>query len=111
MPPTSEDRLKDILDRVYLIERVTSGMAPDQFAEDEVVRGAVERFLAIICEASLRLPDNVKILAPHINWRRMNDFGNHLRHAYHLTDADEVWQIVQIDLPPLKAFVESVIRE
>lgn len=79
--------------------------------KDDIARGAVERFLGIICEAALRLPEDIKLLAPEINWRRMNDFGNHLRHAYHLTEAEEVWQIVQDHIPPLKAFVESQIRE
>lgn len=111
MPPTLEDRLHDITQGIQLIERVTRNMSADQFAEDDIARGAVERFLGIICEAALRLPDDIKLLAPEINWRRMNDFGNHLRHAYHLTDAEEVWHIVQHHIPPLKAFVESRTRE
>jgi uncharacterized protein with HEPN domain len=40
----------------------------------------------------------------------MNDFANLLRHAYHSTEVDVVWKIVQNDLPPLKAFVERSIR-
>lgn len=111
MPPTSEDRLNGIIERIQLIERVTHNMTSAQFASDDIARGAVERFLSIVCEASLRLPEDTKLLAPEINWRRMNDFGNHLCHAYHLTDADEVWQIIQHYLPPLKAFVESRTRE
>ena len=39
------------------------------------------------------------------------DAHGDLRHAYHLTDANEVWQIVEHHLPPFKAFVEGRIRE
>jgi uncharacterized protein with HEPN domain len=39
----------------------------------------------------------------------MADFGNRLRHAYHRVDANLLWQIAERDLPPLKAFVESVV--
>jgi uncharacterized protein with HEPN domain len=41
----------------------------------------------------------------------MVDFGNELRHAYHRVDPALLWQIASRDLPPLKAFVERVIRE
>ena len=111
MPPSAQDRLADILRAIERIERATRDMSAAQFVEDEIVRGATERFLAVACEAALKLPNDIKQLAPHINWREMNNFGNLLRHAYHLTDADEVWKIVQDDLPPLKAFVEQRIRE
>lgn len=40
----------------------------------------------------------------------MVDFGNRLRHAYHATDINIVWDIVQNYLPPLKSFVERRIR-
>jgi uncharacterized protein with HEPN domain len=41
----------------------------------------------------------------------MNDFANVLRHAYHATKVDIVWDIVKIHLPPLlKAFVELQTR-
>jgi uncharacterized protein with HEPN domain len=41
----------------------------------------------------------------------MIDFGNLLRHAYHTTDIDLVWDIVQKQLPSLKSFAERRIRE
>jgi uncharacterized protein with HEPN domain len=39
----------------------------------------------------------------------MIDFGNLLRHAYHMTYADVVWDIVQNHLPLLKSFVQRLI--
>jgi uncharacterized protein with HEPN domain len=111
MPPSAEDRLVHILERIKLIERAIDGMTYDQFADDEIIMAAVERFLAVICEASIRLPEETKRQAPAIDWRRMNNFANLLRHAYHSAKPDEVWQIVQDHLPPLKAFVESQISE
>ena len=41
----------------------------------------------------------------------MVDLGNRLRHAYHRVEPDILWEVAQRDLPPLKAFVERVIRE
>jgi uncharacterized protein with HEPN domain len=110
MPPSADDRLRDILSAIGKIERATRGMNVTEFTNDEIVRAATERFLGVVCEASLRLPDSVKQQAPGIDWRNMNDFANLLRHAYHSTEVDVVWKIVQNDLPPLKAFVERSIR-
>jgi uncharacterized protein with HEPN domain len=39
----------------------------------------------------------------------MIDFGNVLRHAYHATRVDIIWDIIQNDLPPLKSFVNRKI--
>lgn len=41
----------------------------------------------------------------------MNNFANLLRHAYHSTKVDVVWDIVQTHLPPLKSFIKHGIRE
>ena len=45
-----------------------------------------------------------------IDWRKMNDFGNRLRHAYHETDAAIVWDIIQNHLPQLNSFVKRRVQ-
>src|SRR3954454_13046457 len=110
MPPSTDDRLRDILSAIEKIERAISGMNVTEFADNEIVRAATERFLGVVCEASLRLPDSIKQKATRIDWRNMNDFANLLRHAYHSTKVDAVWNIIQNHLPPLKSFVEHQIQ-
>jgi uncharacterized protein with HEPN domain len=110
MPPSVEDRLRDIFDTIVEIEAMLAGLSLEQFSTDTMRRMATERCLEILCEAARRLPDEAKQRAPHIDWRKMNDFANLLRHAYHATKVDSVWDIIWNHLPPLKAFVESQIR-
>jgi uncharacterized protein with HEPN domain len=74
-----------------------------------MLRLAVERSFEIICEASRRIPDEVKTRHPEIDWRGMTDFGNELRHAYHRIDPTVLWEIAERDLPPLKQFVDRVV--
>ena len=111
MPPSMEDRFQDILRSTTKIGTFVEGCSFEEFAGDDMRYLAIERLLAIACEAALKLPENVKELAPDINWREMNNFANVLRHAYHSTETDRVWKIVQNDIPTLKAFVEQRIRE
>jgi len=110
MPPTLADRLAHILDAINDIQTFLSRTTAAGFAEDKFLRMVVERAFEIISEAARRLPNDVKEQQPEIDWLGMADLGNRLRHAYHRVDANLLWQIAERDLPPLKAFVERVVR-
>ena len=110
MPPTAEDRLRDILEAIAEIDAMLIGYRLEQFTADKVHRMATERYLEVVCEAARRLPDDIKQNEPDIDWRKMNDFGNRLRHAYHETDAAIVWDIIQNHLPRLKSFIKRRIQ-
>jgi uncharacterized protein with HEPN domain len=110
MPPTVEDRLRDILEAIVEIEGMVAGSSLELFTADKMRRMATERYLEVVCEATRRLTDDVKREAPDIAWQKIIDFGNLLRHAYHATDVDTVWDIIQHHLPTLKSFVERRIR-
>lgn len=103
MPPTTQDRLLDILESISSIEKMIQGKTLDHFTSD-MLRLATERLLEIVCEASRRLPEEIKKNEPAIDWQKMIDFGNVLRHAYHTTRVDIVWDILQSDLSMLKSF-------
>jgi uncharacterized protein with HEPN domain len=110
MPPSVEDRLRDILEAILEIEEVMQGTSFDQFASDRRKRLLTERLLEIVCEASRTVPESMKQHSSGVDWRKMIDFGNLLRHAYHSTRAEAVWDIVQNHLPLLKSFAKHHIR-
>jgi uncharacterized protein with HEPN domain len=110
VPPTVEDRLRDILEAITEINEMLASCRLEQFTTDKMRRMATERYLEVVCEAARKLPDHVKQDEPDIDWRKMIDFGNRLRHAYHATDVVIVWDIIQNHLPPLKSFVERRVR-
>jgi uncharacterized protein with HEPN domain len=111
MPPTLADRLEHILGAIDDVQLLLANSSADDFAKDKYRRVAVERFLEIISEASRHIPDELKAREPAMDWRRMADLGNRLRHAYHLIDSDLLWLIAEKDLLPLKAFVEGIIQK
>jgi uncharacterized protein with HEPN domain len=110
MPPTAEDRLRDILEAIAEIDKMLAGFNLEQFAADKIRRMATERYLEVVCEAARKLSDNIKQGERDIDWRKMNDFGNRLRHAYHETDVVIVWDIIQNHLPRLNSFVKRHIQ-
>ncbi|WP_245474812.1 DUF86 domain-containing protein [Bradyrhizobium sp. Leo121] len=91
------------------IRRIVAGHTRESFANDLVIRLAVERLL--ISEASRFIRIDLKAQEPRINWRALADLGNWLRHAYHRTDADLLWSMVEDDLEPLKNFAEQIAKE
>src|SRR5215207_9573461 len=108
MPACVEVRLRDILDAIAEIEEILADYDVDMFSADKTRRMATARYLEVICEAARHLTDEVRRDAPGIEWQRMVDLGNQLRHAYHATDVNII--CVQNHLPPLKSFVERRIR-
>ncbi len=111
MPPTTPDRLGHIETELRNIRDVLSDRDFADFESDRLVLAGVERFLERISEASRHLPDELKATEPSINWRRLADLGNWLRHAYHATDARLLWEMIQRDLEPLQQFVSRARKE
>ena len=81
MPPTLSDRLDHILDAIDNIQQLLAGRTRTTFANDLILRLAVERSFEIVSEASRRLPNDVKERQPDIDWLGMADLGNRLRHT------------------------------
>ncbi|WNV09295.1 DUF86 domain-containing protein [Tardiphaga sp. 709] len=105
MKPTAAERIGHINEAIDTIRRGVHGHTLVTFTDDTILRAAVERLLGNISEASRHIPDDLKSEAHEINWRRLADLGNWLRHAYHRTDAGLLWTMVEEDLEPLKSFV------
>jgi uncharacterized protein with HEPN domain len=45
---------------------------------------------------------------PQIEWRRVADIGNVLRHEYQAISNPLIWSVIQEDLPPLRAAVQAM---
>jgi uncharacterized protein with HEPN domain len=76
MPPTLADRLEHILTAIETVEQALAEKQVEDITGDLMLRLAVERAFEIICEASRRIPEDVKNQQPDIDWRGMVDFGN-----------------------------------
>jgi uncharacterized protein with HEPN domain len=97
--------LRDVAHHIDLALSFTAGFDYEAFVADARTVYAVTRCLEIISEASRRLPDDLKARHPSIAWRDMAGAGNVYRHDYEDVAAQQVWNTVQIDLPPLRAAI------
>ena len=111
MPPTLADRLQHILEAIADVQALLTGHDLESFADDRLLRLAVERALEIVSEASRHIPEDLKQQQADTNWRALADLGNRLRHAYHRVDPELLWEIAMDRLPTLRARVEHWMHD
>jgi len=99
--------LRDIAHHIDLATSFSEGFDYEAFLADPRTVYAVTRCLEIISEASRRLPDALKARHTSIAWQDIAGAGNIYRHDYEDVAAQQVWDTVQIDLPPLRAVIEQ----
>jgi uncharacterized protein with HEPN domain len=109
--PTIADRVEHINVAIARIRAISATETRESFADNETMRLAIERLFEIISEASRHIPTDMKSKESGINWRRLADLGNRLRHAYDQVDEGLLWAMIEHDLEPLKIFVERIVKE
>ncbi len=103
-----KERLRDILEATAAIERyLDRGRAA--FEHDELLQVWFVRHLQIIGEAARALPEEVRAMAPAVEWPKIIGMRNVLVHGYFEIDQDIVWEAVNRDVPALKASIEELL--
>jgi uncharacterized protein with HEPN domain len=95
-------RLHDIIDNIDAIEAFTAHLEFTAFRKDRKTVYAVVRALEIISEASRRLPDELLVRHPEVDWAAIAAAGNVYRHEYEAVDEALIWRTVQHDLAGLR---------
>jgi uncharacterized protein with HEPN domain len=108
MPRRDADLLiEDILAAIAKIEDYTKSVNRDTFLADAKTIDAVVRNLEIIGEAARRMPAEFVTAYPDAPWPQIAGLRNRIVHEYFGLDLEIVWQIIERDLPQLKAWLSS----
>lgn len=102
-------------DSVYLghilecIRRVEENTADGYaaFMASHTLQDAVLRNLQTMAESTQRLSDAVRTAHPAVEWRAISGFRNVIVHNYLGIDLEQIWTIVQQDVPTLKTAVQA----
>ena len=104
------ERLRDSLEANSAIERyLNRGRAA--FEQDELLQGWFVRHLQIIGEAARALPEDVRAMAPDIEWPKIIGMRNVLVHGYFDIDLDIVWDAASRDAPALRPHIEQLLKQ
>lgn len=104
-----KERLRDMLEAIAAIERhLHRGKAA--FEQDELLQGWFVRNLQIIGEAARALPEDVRALAPEVEWTEIVGMRNVLVHGYFDIDTELVWETASRDALVLKPRIEQLLE-
>jgi uncharacterized protein with HEPN domain len=102
-------RLQHILDAIGEIESYTKGVDFAQFSTNSMLFSACVRQLEIVGEAVNRLSDDLIANNPDVEWRKVTGLRNMLIHEYFGLDDKLIWNIIQRNIPDLKAKVGVIV--
>ncbi|GAP94394.1 hypothetical protein NIES2104_09050 [Leptolyngbya sp. NIES-2104] len=76
-----------------------------------MMRDAVVRNLEVIGEATKQLPLSFRESYPDVPWKRIAGLRDVLIHDYVRVDSEEVWQVVEQNLPELKTNITAILQD
>lgn len=94
--------LDDIIDATENILNYTSGNDYDDFISNKMCIDAVIKNLLVIGEAVKKIPEDIKLEHPAIDWKNIAGLRDVLIHAYFRIDNDLLWDIIQNKLEDLR---------
>lgn len=100
-----------ILDAIAQIERYTKNLTYKKFMRTRMVQDAVIRQITIIGEASRNFSADFQSAHPTVPWADVIGMRNILVHDYSGVNLNDVWEVVQKDLPMLKKQLRQILRD
>ncbi|MCX7726312.1 MAG: DUF86 domain-containing protein [Chitinispirillaceae bacterium] len=82
--------------------------ADDLFTDKKSFDAVCMNFI-IIGEMAERISDEFKQKFPEIDWRGIKGLRNLIAHNYLGVDAEEIWSIIKLHLPPLIVSIKKIL--
>jgi len=108
-PPEDTIRLRHMLDHAIEAIELTRGRQRSDLDADRTLNLALVRLLEIIGEAAGRVTPATQATVPDVPWPQIVGLRNRLIHGYDAVDFDILWDIIELDLPPLIAALRRTI--
>jgi uncharacterized protein with HEPN domain len=103
-------RLRDALDAITAVEGFLAHQSQDEFLSSDMLQAAVERKFEILGEALKKAAEvdaSIEQLIPEL--RQIVATRNRIIHVYDAVDHLLLWDVVQTELPGLKARLQQVL--
>jgi len=98
-----------MLEHIEKVLNAAKGKSFAEFNDDPILFGAIAYFTMIIGEAAYMLTKDFKEQHPSTPWRQIEGMRHHIVHGYAQIQKGMLWNVVQEDLLPLKAQLETYL--
>jgi len=102
--------MRHMLDYACEAVEMTRGRKRSDLDVDRMLQLALTRLVEIVGEAATRVSMEAREEHPGIAWVQIIGLRNRLVHGYDAVDLDILWDIIQDDMPPLIAELESFLE-
>jgi len=111
MPPDTADAsyLWDMLDAAQAVTQFVAGRSLEDYLDNRMLRGAVERHIEIIGEAARKVSAPFQQAHPEIPWRKIVVQRHVLAHEYGEIEHELIWKVATVHVPELIALLEAVV--
>jgi uncharacterized protein with HEPN domain len=99
-----------MLDHAGEAVNMIAGKAPEDLGKERMLELALIRLVEVIGEAAARVSEAGQAKYPEIPWREVIGMRNRLIHGYDSVDLSVLWDTVELDLPPLIAQLEKILK-
>ena len=104
-------RIRHVLDAIAVVQSYVRAMTFDDFQRDPKTIDAVIARLMVIGEATRSVPGFVQAAHPEVPWHKMRGLRNVIVHECDRVDPGILWNVVQVDLPPLVPPLQAIIEQ
>ena len=81
------------------------------FSQDIVYQNAIALCLLQIGELVGSLSEEYRAAHREMPWRQIKALRNIIAHHYGVVDAETIWEVIQNDIPELKAYCQRALEE
>ena len=110
-PIRDRARLEHILSAIDRVFSFVEGHDLEEIHKDGVLYYAVVKNIEIIGEAAYMLTTEFKDAHPYTPWKIIIGMRHFLVHGYYEVAAEEVRNVIEKDLQPLKEQIEAYLKE
>ena len=101
--------MRQMLDHAREAVGIAASGSREDLDRDRILNLAPTRLIEIVGEAATRVTSAAQAEHPAIPWSQIIAMRNRVIHAYDEVDFDILWDVIELDLPPLIEQLQGIV--